>query len=997
MNDRLALEILGEARAPAELPRQGRLVIGSSKERADLVVEGAGVEAVHCAIGRLKEGGWALKDLGSDAGSHVNGERVSSVRLQAGDVIELGARRLRVFDPLAERPSPAPSSTHKTRVEGAPTPSGSPDAHAQPTPSRADEKDARVRIRGYTLERKLGRGAMGEVWLAIQESLSRKVAIKLLVPRLEADLDFVRRFQAEARAAAALNHPNVVTVHDVGEDTGHHYLTMEFMAHGCLESRVSTLGPVPWREVLGILRDAAAGLVYAEQRGIVHRDIKPANLMQDEHGVTKIADLGLAAQVEQEELQGERGKIFGTPHFLAPELIRGATPDARTDLYALGATAYRLLTGRTPFEGTTARDILRTALRDEPVQPAKLTPGIPAELERLVMKLLAKDPAQRLPSAAALLAEIESLRNATAATSAGPAGATGARRMRRLVVVMVVLALAVWGGLQLVPRAKDSDLSGTSRDGGPGGRTADPRGPGVPGVEPETDTPEVGDAGAGASEEANPGESAFVAREIEASEEHSELKNRVLTDADRIAALRALAARFEGTDTALVALREAGALETVTAPPGAAADPLTQAREAVLGALRHVAAAHSGPSTLAATFELMRAIPGQDSLSGDPLFLAERTSIERGVLDSSLAAAREVHARADELMRSGRFDEARGVLEGFAGSAHMPTFPWDDVPEPAREFDRLIGLAKQRLDNMDAGAREFADAERAREAQALAAALGGPGGLEAELARLDLAAAAKRIDAALASVRKESDRAGLQSLRAEIEAAQGALEALGKAWDRDEWRRKTISDPRPHRTAPLEAMGADEEGIWFEGENGRERLPWSAWGGQALELDKLFHGRLTRPWNAAELDGIAALLRFAAVVELTRHATAALDPVGDERFSEAEAEAALTSFGASEHWELGGASLERATSERAAAEALVQALRAADDGAWSRAVDHLEQLLGEHPASLLVLLRSDGTEWREVRAEPVAPPPDAEPTTGETPSTPEKAASKNDG
>jgi hypothetical protein len=954
MNDRLALEILGETRAPAELPRQGRLVIGSSKERADLVVEGAQIDAIHCAIGRLKEGGWALKDLGSDGGTFVNGERVSSARLQAGDVIEIGARRLRVFDPLRVPEPPPPPE--------------------EPRP-RAEEKHARLSIRGYTLERMLGRGAMGEVWLAVQESLSRKVALKLLSPRLEADFDFVRRFQAEARAAAALNHPNVVTVHDVGEDTGHHYLTMEFMAHGCLESRVTTLGPVPWRELLGILRDAAAGLVYAEQRGIVHRDIKPANLMQDEHGVTKIADLGLAAQVEQEELQGERGKIFGTPHFLAPELIHGSLPDARADLYALGATAYRLLTGRTPFEGTNAREILRTALRDEPVPPAQLVPGIPAELERLVLKLLVKDPAQRTPSASALLTEIESLRSSTSAAAPGTAP-RGSRRAAPLVVLVLLIGLGFWLGRGVLTGAKDT-TAGQGGTSSPSGNTT-----GTTEV-PEKDPVAQGNDGT-TPPDAKEGD-AFVAREIEAQAQHTQLANRVLTDAERVTALRALASRYEGTDTAQVALREAQALETTLTPAGAA-ETARNPRDDVLSAIRQVAQASNG--TLAALFDAMRAVPGQEAFAGDPAFVAEREKIESGVLDRALAAAREAHSRADELEHSGHFDEVRGVLEGFTGATKLPEFPPDKVPDQAREIDQLLGRARQRLDSLDAGASAYAEAERSRQAQALAVALGGPGGLEAELARLDFAAAGKRIDAALPGVSDTSVRAELQALRAEIDAAATALAELGRAWDRDEWRRKTISDPRPHRTAPLEATSADESGIWFEGENGREHLDWSSWGGQPLEIDKLFHGRLTRPWTAKELDGIAALLRIAAVVDLTRHASAALDPARDERFSEAEADATRANFAAGEHWELAGPALERATSERAAAETLVQALRAADEGAWSLAIDHLQQLLGEHASSLLVLLRSDGTEWREARK---APP------TEEAAPTEDKSSSKDDG
>ena len=271
---RLVLELVGGDRPPAELPRAGVLVIGSDPDRAGFLVDGQGVADVHCAIGRAKGGGWALKDLGSNYGTLVNGERARTVKLAAGDEIVVGSRRLRVVDPALSPPVEAP--------------------RPRAAPSALDE------VAGYRIEKALGRGGMGQVFLAVQESLQRKVALKVLSESLAADADFVRRFQAEARAAAALNHPNIVTVHDVWEEGGRHLLSMEYMDCGTLEARVAALGRLPWREALDVLSDAAKGLVYAELRGIVHRDIKPANLMLNEVGTTKISDLGLATHLEAE-------------------------------------------------------------------------------------------------------------------------------------------------------------------------------------------------------------------------------------------------------------------------------------------------------------------------------------------------------------------------------------------------------------------------------------------------------------------------------------------------------------------------------------------------------------------------------------------------------------------------------------------------------------------------------------------------------------------------
>ncbi|HVS19817.1 MAG TPA: FHA domain-containing serine/threonine-protein kinase, partial [Planctomycetota bacterium] len=383
---RLALEL--ESGGRVELPRAGVLTIGSG--RADLVLEGVGVGAAHCVIGRVKGGGWAVKDLGTPQGTRVDGRSVEGAKLEAGQVLTLGSVRLRVVDPAAPV-APPPSPTASARDAAAAAALGD--------------------LAGYRIERALGRGGMGQVFLAEQTSLGRKVALKVLAERFSNDRDFVARFQAEARAAAALNHPNIVTVHDVWEERGRHFLAMEYMSGGTLEDRVARDGPLSAAEAVAVLSDAAKGLVYAELRGIVHRDIKPANLMRDEVGTTKIADLGLATQLEAEASDVAGGaKIFGTPHFIAPEQARGERVDGRADLYALGATAYRLLSGRTPFEGATTREILRGHLFETPRPLAEFVPGVPPALSQLVSRLLAKKPEERFAGAGTLLTELERLK-----------------------------------------------------------------------------------------------------------------------------------------------------------------------------------------------------------------------------------------------------------------------------------------------------------------------------------------------------------------------------------------------------------------------------------------------------------------------------------------------------------------------------------------------------------------------------------------------------------
>ena len=952
---RLSLQILGGSHAPAEVPSKGRMVIGSDAERADLVLEGQGVDALHCAVGHLKDGGWALKDLGSDFGTFINGERVSSARLKAGDLILVGSRRLRAFDPLVGPAADVP----ETKPEAAP-------AKTSP-PSVSEELPS---VSGYRVERLLGRGATGEVYLALQENLSRKVALKMLSKRLEADAAFVERFQAEARAAAALGHPNIVTVHDVGEDQGRHYISMEFMVHGCLESRVTELGPVPWREVLGILSDAAAGLMFAEQRGIVHRDIKPANLMLTEHGVTKIADLGLASQVEQEEVQGERGKVFGTPHFLAPELIRGEAPDARTDLFSLGATAYRLLTGQTPFQGEQAREILKAVLTEEPPTPSEVMAGIPEPVSKLVMRLLEKDPQERTATAAELKTAVDALKaGEPAAAAEGKPG----RGLRMGALVLVLIAAGV-GAFTIFGGGADSDpesRSGGTANGNPA-NAASPDETGAPHASGGPDSATT----AGAANDPEQDELAFELREREAKIKYLELGSLVLDDEQRLTRLREIALTFEGTDTATSASQEADELERAMGAAVAAASALESDRNSALEALRAAAGLGADLPRAGAAIERMRAVPVPSELERDVQFVEARRALLDQVLGEALAFGESSHAHADEFAANGNFEGMRQALTRFVQSVDLPEFEEGKKPARASELIALGDRAQERIDGLAELKQTYEDQALRADLTATATGLGGTQRLHGDLLRLDLSAGADRVRAVAEGLTRGDSRGALEQVATELDAAGTILSAFGKAHELGQWRRTTVYDPRDDRWDPIDAVGGDEHGLFLDRRGEVEHVPWAAWGGQTEELDKLLAKRLTREWTESELQAIEVLLRVAAVVELLEISADVFDADGRGRLGRRESEEILQNFAVAADWNFPADARAKSDREQQAAQIFVAACEAASENAYSKAIGYLERLLEEHPDSLLVLLRSDGSEWR-IKAPETSPPADA--------------------
>jgi serine/threonine-protein kinase len=260
-----------------------------------------------------------------------------------------------------------------------------------------------------------GRGAMGTVYRAHQRTMDRIVAVKILRRELLQEPDVVRRFVREARAAAKLQHPNIVTVHMVGEtDDKLPFLVMEYVDGVSLESVLDGGEAMPLGRAVRIARQIASALEEAHSGGIIHRDLKPANILVYERGNktdrVKVLDFGIAKIVQPdgagESILTRDGMIFGTPHYIAPEQATGTEVDARADLYSLGIIMFRMVTGRLPFEGTAGMQVVLRHLREAPPSPRSLNSAVPQQLETLILGCLAKDRAQRPANADAIQTEL---------------------------------------------------------------------------------------------------------------------------------------------------------------------------------------------------------------------------------------------------------------------------------------------------------------------------------------------------------------------------------------------------------------------------------------------------------------------------------------------------------------------------------------------------------------------------------------------------------------
>src|SRR6476661_3285532 len=278
------------------------------------------------------------------------------------------------------------------------------------------------KISHYRILEKLGAGGMGEVYLAEDMKLGRKVAIKILSEEYTTNKDRLHRFEQEAAAASNLNHPNILTIHEVGTDDGRHFIATEFI-DGVTLRRKAAEAPLEIREILEIAIQIAGALEEAHSAGIIHRDIKPDNLMVRRNGYVKVLDFGLAKLTETVDrspldpdaatrvlVQTDAGVVMGTSHYMSPEQARGKPVDARSDIWSLGVVIYEMVAGRTPFEGETSTDVIVAITQKEPPPIARFAPNVPAELEWIVMKALRKDRDERYQTIKELLTDLRRLR-----------------------------------------------------------------------------------------------------------------------------------------------------------------------------------------------------------------------------------------------------------------------------------------------------------------------------------------------------------------------------------------------------------------------------------------------------------------------------------------------------------------------------------------------------------------------------------------------------------
>src|SRR6266550_3698693 len=274
----------------------------------------------------------------------------------------------------------------------------------------------------YKISKRIGAGGMGEVYLATDITAGRKAALKLLPMRFTGDAERLKRFQQEAHAVVALNHPNILTVYEIGEDHSTHYIASELIEGETLRQRLAR-GRMQLSEAIDVAIQVASALAAAHQTGIVHRDIKPENIMLRPDGYVKVLDFGIAKLAEQEVpatiptdealllVETNLGSVLGTVRYMSPEQACGAQIDKTTDIWSLGVVLYEMVTGHAPFTGDTPGEAMTSILEKEPPPLTSYIAQIPAELQQIITKTLRKERAERYQSAHELLEALKDLRH----------------------------------------------------------------------------------------------------------------------------------------------------------------------------------------------------------------------------------------------------------------------------------------------------------------------------------------------------------------------------------------------------------------------------------------------------------------------------------------------------------------------------------------------------------------------------------------------------------
>jgi len=327
---------------------------------------------------------------------------------------ELNQKMVKLLEEQRSRVLADPAVAATAAPSGAPAPSTKPvalDATMTAAPTREAPKQTGTTLEAgqmlagrYRVQRLLGKGGMGAVYLADDEVLHELVALKVISSAYASDeAAMIARFRREASAARKVSSPQVIRIHDLGEARpGLLYLSMEYFAGRTLADLIAQRGMVPMKDVKDILQQIGIGLEAAHEAGVIHRDLKPSNVLIGERGAIKLIDFGLATTLVGENLTAT-GAMLGTPNYMAPEQVRGKPVDARTDIYAFGALAYHLVTGRPPFIGDNAIAIGFAHISETPESPRTLRKDCPVNLDAAIMAALAKNPADRPASAKAFI------------------------------------------------------------------------------------------------------------------------------------------------------------------------------------------------------------------------------------------------------------------------------------------------------------------------------------------------------------------------------------------------------------------------------------------------------------------------------------------------------------------------------------------------------------------------------------------------------------------
>src|SRR5436190_8003716 len=311
----------------------------------------------------------------------------------------------------------------------------------------------------YKISKRIGSGGMGEVYLATDTTAGRKAALKLLPMRFTGDAERLKRFRQEAHAVVALNHPNILTVYEIGEDHSTHYIASELIEGETLRQRL-TRGRMELSEAVDVAIQVASALAAAHEAGIVHRDINPGNIMLRPDGYVKVLDFGIAKLAEQEApapmpkdealllVETNLGSILGTVPYMSPEQARGAQVDQKTDIWSLGVVLYQMVTVHEPFTGDTPRGVMTSILEKEPPPLTSYNKQAPAELQQIISKTLRKDRRERYQSAGEMLQALKNLRHSLevkgeSERSTTPLWLRWTRSPMALVLVLLVSALAL--------------------------------------------------------------------------------------------------------------------------------------------------------------------------------------------------------------------------------------------------------------------------------------------------------------------------------------------------------------------------------------------------------------------------------------------------------------------------------------------------------------------------------------------------------------------------